>query len=196
MRRVHRIVVLATLIVIAPVLAGCADFDPDKLDIFHLNEKKKLPGKREDLFPNGVPGVSQGIPPEYMKGYHEQQVQAADAALAQPGATTPGSNAAAGKPAQHTTVATSVETKSKPKPKPKYVRHKAKPKPKLKPQTAEPAPAAEPQPAAAQPQQQMPPWPGSQPQQQQVTTSPWPSTPPSNSSSPWPSAPAPGTFSR
>ncbi len=40
----------------------------DKLDIFGLSEKKKLPGERKDLFPGGVPGVTQGIPPEYMKG--------------------------------------------------------------------------------------------------------------------------------
>ncbi len=195
MRRVHRIVVLATLIAIAPVFAGCSDFDPDKLDVFHLNEKKKLPGTREPLFPNGVPGVSQGIPPEYMKGYHEQQVQQADAALAQPGAT-PSNAAAAGKPAQRTAAVTPVETKPKPKPKPKHVRHKAKAKPKPKPRTAEPAPA--PQPAAAQPQQQLPPWPGSQPQPQpqQGSASPWPSTPPATSSTPWPSAPPPGTFSR
>ena len=68
MRRIHRIVFLATLALAAPVMAGCADFDPDKLDIFGLNEKKKLPGERRNVFPEGVPGVSQGIPPEYLKG--------------------------------------------------------------------------------------------------------------------------------
>ena len=68
MRRMHRIVLLAGLVALAPVLAGCEDFDMDKLDIFHLNEKKKLPGERKELFPQGVPGVTQGIPPEYMKG--------------------------------------------------------------------------------------------------------------------------------
>ena len=68
MRRLHRIVLLAGLIALAPVLAGCEDFDMDKLDIFHLNEKKKLPGERKELFPQGVPGVTQGIPPEYLKG--------------------------------------------------------------------------------------------------------------------------------
>ena len=67
-RRIHRIVVLATLALALPVLAGCANFDPDSLDIFGLNEKKKLPGERRAVFPEGVPGVSQGIPPEYLKG--------------------------------------------------------------------------------------------------------------------------------
>jgi hypothetical protein len=68
MRRTQRIVLLITLALVAPVLAGCANFDPDSLDIFGLNEKKKLPGERRAVFPEGVPGVSQGIPPEYLKG--------------------------------------------------------------------------------------------------------------------------------
>ena len=68
MRRNKRIVLLIALALAAPVLAGCANFDPDSLDIFGLNEKKKLPGDRRAVFPEGVPGVSQGIPPEYLKG--------------------------------------------------------------------------------------------------------------------------------
>ncbi len=77
MRRVQRIVLLATLIALAPVVSGCADFDPDKLDIFHLNDKKKLPGVREPVFPGGVPGVTQGIPQEYLKGNEQEQPGAA-----------------------------------------------------------------------------------------------------------------------
>jgi hypothetical protein len=68
MRRTKRIVLLITLALAMPVLAGCSNFDPDSLDIFGLNEKKKLPGDRRAVFPEGVPGVSQGIPPEYLKG--------------------------------------------------------------------------------------------------------------------------------
>ena len=68
MRRMHRIVLLVGLVALAPVLAGCADFDMDKLDVFGLNEKKKLPGERKPVFPDGVPGVTQGVPPEYVKG--------------------------------------------------------------------------------------------------------------------------------
>jgi hypothetical protein len=68
MRRTKRIVFLITLALAMPVLAGCSNFDPDSLDIFGLNEKKKLPGERRNVFPEGVPGVSQGIPPEYLKG--------------------------------------------------------------------------------------------------------------------------------
>jgi len=68
MRRIRRIAFLITLAAALPALSGCADFDPDKLDIFGLNEKKKLPGDRKAVFPEGVPGVSQGIPPEFVKG--------------------------------------------------------------------------------------------------------------------------------
>ena len=32
-------------------MTACDDFDPDKLDVFGLNNKKKLPGEREALFP-------------------------------------------------------------------------------------------------------------------------------------------------
>ena len=47
MRRMHRIVLLVGLVVLVPVLAGCEDFDMDKFDFLHLNEKKKLPGERK-----------------------------------------------------------------------------------------------------------------------------------------------------
>ena len=57
MRRIHRIVMLTALVVLAPVLSGCESFDMDKLDVFGLNEKKKLPGDRKPVFPEGVPGV-------------------------------------------------------------------------------------------------------------------------------------------
>jgi outer membrane biosynthesis protein TonB len=185
MRRVHRMIALATLLAFGSALAGCSDFDPDKLDVFHLNDKKKLPGKREPLFPNGVPGVSQGIPPEYMKGYQAQQDQAATAALGEPAAGQPGAapanNAAAPQPAnQKTAAVTPVESKPKPKPRPKP-RAKAKPKPKHKPKAAsKPAP----QPAAAPQQQQTQPWPGTQPQR--GSAAPWPSTPQDSTTAPWP----------
>jgi hypothetical protein len=62
-------VLLVTLLAIAPVLSACENFDLDKFDIFGLSEKKKLPGDRRPVFPEGVPGVSQGVPPELVKGY-------------------------------------------------------------------------------------------------------------------------------
>ena len=92
----------------------------DKLDIFGLSEKKKLPGERKDLFPGGVPGVTQGIPPEYMKGNQPppETAQAPTPAPAQ-------AKAAAGEEENAAT-----EPEEKPKPKPKKV---AKPKPQPQP---------------------------------------------------------------
>ncbi len=69
MRRINRAVLLAMLIAVAPALTACESFDMDKLDIFNLSEKKKLPGDRKPLFPEGVPGVTQGVPPELVTGY-------------------------------------------------------------------------------------------------------------------------------
>ena len=65
MTRLARIV-LVTSVVVLP-LGGCASIgdalDPTEWfsgDLF--NTKKKLPGDRKAVFPEGVPGVSQGIP--------------------------------------------------------------------------------------------------------------------------------------
>jgi hypothetical protein len=54
------------------VLGGCSTFDP--IDMFQDwdllgSGKKPLPGERRAVFPEGVPGVPQGVPPEMTKGY-------------------------------------------------------------------------------------------------------------------------------
>ncbi len=46
-------------------LSGCESFDPESW----FNSKKPLPGERKAMFPGGVPGVPQGVPPELTKGY-------------------------------------------------------------------------------------------------------------------------------
>ena len=170
MRRMHRIVLLVGLVALAPVLAGCEDFDMDKFDFLHLNDKKKLPGERKDLFPQGVPGVSQGIPPEYMKG-NQPQPETAQAPAAEPAAPAPSAKTAAIEPA--------AEPKAKPKRKPKP-RTATRPPTQITVQ-----PAAQGQGSG---QQQTAPWPGTTPQQ--------PASGQSTSTDPWPSAPPPGTFSR
>lgn len=68
MRRVNRAIAVAALLALAAGLSACQNFDPDNLDVFNLNEKKKIPGERKAVFPEGVPGVSQGVPPELVKG--------------------------------------------------------------------------------------------------------------------------------
>jgi hypothetical protein len=167
MRRMQRLVLLTTIALIAPALAGCADgFDMDKLDVFHLNDKKKLPGDRQPVFPEGVPGVTQGVPQEYMKG----NAPPSDTALLPPPDAPAAKQAAAAPP---------EPPKAKPaaKPKPKKTAKRAAPKPKpqavpVQPvnRQAEPAPAPAPWPTPAQGQ--------------------------ASGAAPWPSAPPPGTFSR
>lgn len=87
MRRSQRLIAAAVLIVFSGVLAGCSsgfsDFDPTDLLDF-LDTKKKLPGKREEVFPDGVPGLEQGVPKELYKGAQEQQDDPNAQALAAP----------------------------------------------------------------------------------------------------------------
>ena len=146
MPRTSRLIAAAVLIAFTGVLGGCSSFDPsDMLD--WLDTKKKLPGDRKPVFPEGVPGVTQGIPPELMKGYQEPQQQVDQAAAAaQQGAE-----------------------KAEPKPEPKP---KAKPRKVAQPRSA---PAAQPAPQQSQqpPQQAPAPWPGQQPQAQQQQPA-WP----------------------
>ena len=152
-------------------LSACSsDFDPgdfaDKLDFFHLNEKKKLPGERKELFPGGVPGVEQGIPPDLVKGYQAPQ-------------TPPETQEAQTPPAQA----------EKPKPKP-HVAHRAPPRKHPTQVQVTPQPQQTQQQQQAQ-QQQV--WPDPKPQQQQTgAQSPWPAQP--QQTSPWPAAPPPNTF--
>src|SRR5664280_835540 len=111
MRRMQRIVLLAGLVALAPVLVGCENFDMDKLDVFGLGDKKKLPGDRKPVFPEGVPGVSQGIPPEFIKG-NQPPPDTAQTLPAEPGANAePAKKTAAAEPA--------AEPKPKPKRKPR-----------------------------------------------------------------------------
>jgi hypothetical protein len=181
MRTLHRTILLAVLSTFAPALTACSGgFDLDKLDVFGLNEKKKLPGERKELFPGGVPGVTQGIPSEFMKGNQPP----ADAAQTPPSAEQ-GKEAVAAEPDKKA-AATEPE---EPKPKPKRA---PKPRTASQPTTVTVSPAQ---------QQQSAPWPDQQPPQQQGQ-SPWPAPAPAqgqgqtNAAAPWPSSPPPGTFSR
>ena len=133
MRRIRRTVLLIALR--APVLAGGADFDMDKLDVFGLNEKKKLPGDRKEVFPGGVPGVSQGIPPEYVKGYQPPPDTPPETAVAPDTAEGPEKKVAV------------VPPPDLEKPKPK---RKPKPRPPMQPAQQNQRPASQQQAAPAQ----------------------------------------------
>jgi hypothetical protein len=82
MRRTPRLIAAAVLIAFTGLLGGCSSggFDPSDLLDF-LDTKKKLPGDRKPVFPEGVPGLEQGVPKDMYKGAQQQQDSAAVAAL-------------------------------------------------------------------------------------------------------------------
>lgn len=88
MRRSQRLIATAVLIALSGALAGCggggmSSFDPsDMLDF--LDTKKKLPGERKPVFPEGVPGLEPGVPKQMYRGTSQQQIdqQNAEAAAA------------------------------------------------------------------------------------------------------------------
>lgn len=163
-RSLQSLVTAAFLAVAGLGLGACeqmADLIPDS--------KKPLPGERKLLFPEGVPGVTQGVPPEMVRGNQQAQGQP----------VAPGQAGAPADP-QADPQAQQEQRQAEEKPKPK-------PRPKAQ-QTVRQQPRQEPQAEPVQPQQQ--------PQQQQQT-SPWPAPQQQPAqASPWPSAPAPGTFTR
>jgi hypothetical protein len=156
MRRFGRTMRLAPALALGVMLGGCESLDFSSITSF-LDTKKPLPGERRPVFPEGVPGVAQGVPPELMKGNQENQ-----AALATPEAQPAPAPAA----------------QPKPRPKPRATAA-AKPAP-------QPAAASQPQPAAASPASQpqaASPWPSSQ-QRQQQPASPWPEPRPAGTFTP------------
>jgi hypothetical protein len=97
MRRSYRVILMAGVLPLTLALAGCetsgvwdsannvsdrlqdavADFNP------FGTGKKPLPGERRAVFPEGVPGVQQGVPSELMRG-HQQAEEAPPAAAPPP----------------------------------------------------------------------------------------------------------------
>jgi predicted small lipoprotein YifL len=178
MRRPQRLIALAVLIALSGALAGCgggglSSFDPSDLLDF-LDTKKKLPGERKPVFPEGVPGLEQGVPKNLYKGSRQEQIdqqnaEAAAAAAAPPpqepkskrGAKSKQPAAAARAPdaAQQAPDADAAPEEegstaaAPPAPKPKIVRRR----------TTAPPPDAPAQPAAQPPQQSAAPFPAPMP---------------------------------
>ena len=80
-----------------------SNFDPSDLLDF-LDTKKKLPGERKPVFPEGVPGLEQGVPKELYKGSarnstDQQNAQTATAAPPPAGRRTQGEAKSRGKKA-------------------------------------------------------------------------------------------------
>jgi outer membrane biosynthesis protein TonB len=144
MKRFARATLAASVVSLGLMLGACGTMDTfDPTDLFSseiFNTKKKLPGDRRAVFPEGTPGVPQGVPADLVKGNQAAPEPETTQAI-------PEKKEAAAEPA-----------KPKPKPKPKVV---------AKPPEAESQPtsvtvnrsesaAAQPQ-ASAQPQGA---WPG------------------------------------
>jgi hypothetical protein len=101
MRGSQRLIALSVLIALAGALGGCsggmANFDPSDLLDF-MDTKKKLPGERKPVFPEGVPGLDQGVPKDLYKGARQEQIDQQTAATAAvPLEPPPGSKAAKSK---------------------------------------------------------------------------------------------------
>jgi outer membrane biosynthesis protein TonB len=145
MRPLARLGFAMVLAAAAALVTGCDTLE----DVGSLlDHKTKLPGERKPVFPEGVPGVTPGVPPEMVKGYREPVVET-------PPPPVLGEQTQA------------AEAKPKPKPKPHAIQAAAKPQPAPVAQATAPAPAGA-TPWPSQPQQQ-------QPQQQPQAA--WPSAP-------------------
>lgn len=170
MRRPQRLIAAAVLASIAFALAGCSggNFDPtDMMDWF--DTKKKLPGERKPVFPEGVPGVEQGVPKDLYKGAQQQQQDQPPVADVAP-PPEPKSRRAASK----SDARASAPREAEPFPQPVDDPNAAAPKMKKPKRTRITAPDAEP--AQAQPQQAQPQQP---PPTQQQSSSPFPAPLPS-----------------
>jgi hypothetical protein len=176
MRAPDRIIVTAGALALALALGGCESLSNfGGLEDF-FSTKRPLPGERKAVFPEGVPGVAQGVPPELMRSNQPTEAQAA---VAEPAET-------ASVPAKQEPAA-AAPPKQKAQPKKEATR--ARP-------PAEPSRAAAPPAARQEPADQ--PWPAPTPTRQQSAEQPWPAPSPRQqpSSAPWPDAPPPGTFQR
>lgn len=81
-----RLIATALTLAFVGVLGGCSStpsWDPTDLMDF-LDTKKPTPGARKPVFPEGVPGMTQGVPRELIKGSAEANAAADPAAAAPP----------------------------------------------------------------------------------------------------------------
>jgi hypothetical protein len=93
MRLSQRLIAATVLIALSGALAGCggggiSSWDPsDMLD--WLDTKKKLEGNRKPVFPEGVPGLEQGVPRDLYKGSAQEQINQQNAQAAAAAAPPP-----------------------------------------------------------------------------------------------------------
>jgi outer membrane biosynthesis protein TonB len=178
---------LGTVVALAAALVACTkggQFDPTTLlDNDMFDTKKPVPGQRQPVFPNGVPGATTGIPADLYKGYQPPPQQAA-ADNSGVGAATPVTPNAGEPPKPVATV--EAQPKPKPKPKPKLARAPAPPPTRISIGLRKPSqPAAQ---GEAQPAQAASPAPASSTAAQTAWPSPTAQAPPAQSAWPSPTA--------
>jgi hypothetical protein len=176
MRLSQRLIAAAVLIALSSILVACSDtlgnFDPtDMLD--WMDTKKKLPGERKPVFPDGVPGLEQGVPKELYKGsaqerIDQQNAQAAAAAAPAEAAKSKQAKSRNKQPAAPADAASAEDggaNAAPPAPKPKKIARQRTTAPPPDQQTAQPAPSGQPAQSAqpAQPQQSAAPFPAPMP---------------------------------
>lgn len=90
LRPASRLLAGVVLLAMAGTLGGCGSlsmpsWDPTDLMDF-LDTEKRTPGERKPVFPEGVPGISQGVPKEMIRGSAQSRAddEARAAAMAAP----------------------------------------------------------------------------------------------------------------
>src|ERR1700722_20855394 len=76
MRPLARLAVVTVVVGCGPVLSACDTVQNtiNAMEGFEIwDSKKKISGERKPVFPEGVPGVSTGVPPEIVRGYREPE---------------------------------------------------------------------------------------------------------------------------
>jgi hypothetical protein len=158
MRRSQRLIAAFVLIALSGAMAGCSSgissWDPmDMLD--WIDTKKKLQGDRKPVFPDGVPGLEQGVPKQLYKGSTQEQIDqqnAQTAAAAPPPAEAKPKRVAKSKskqpadtaPAQDAAAPEDEGTATPPAPKKKIVRQRTTAPPADQPAAAQSTPSAQP----------------------------------------------------
>lgn len=158
-----RLIATALTLAFVGVLGGCSSmpsWDPTDLMDF-LDTKKPAPGVRKPVFPEGVPGMSQGVPQELMKGSPEANAAEAGGLATQPVEAQPAPPPAPAKRTRTTTRAAKQPAQSQVEIAPDDVNVESEPQ--------QPARRQAPRPRAVQQQSQQ-----QQPVEQQQSSSPFP----------------------
>ncbi|RYE54821.1 MAG: hypothetical protein EOP18_06880 [Rhizobiaceae bacterium] len=84
MLRNRRLIAAGFAVLFVSALGGCSSFNVPSLDptdmLDFLDTKKRAPGERKPVFPEGVPGVTQGVPKEMIRGSQESMAAQQQAA--------------------------------------------------------------------------------------------------------------------